>query len=89
MYKVTKHEYLSRRPRWMISLLLMLRPSFYGKHQTEHQAQVMLRYIRRVIHTTRLVYNKKRLLLESTPNEIIIKNNYGKIYLTFNVEKTK
>ena len=89
MYRVVKHEHLPRRPRWMISLLLLLHPSYYGKHQTEHQAQVMLRYIRLCIHKTRLINGKKRVQIESSPNEIVIKNNYGKKYLTFNVEKTK
>ncbi len=89
MYKVTKHEHLRRRPGWMISLLLRFQPSLYGKQQTEHKAQVILRYIRLAINKTHIIQNKKRLQLESNLNEVIIKNNHGKVYLSFNIEKTK
>ena len=89
MYKVTKHEYLRRRPGWMISLLLRFQPSLYGKQHSEYKAQVILRYIRIVINMSRIIQNKKRLQLESTPKEVVIKNNHGKVYLSFNIEKTK
>ncbi len=89
MYKVTKHEYLRRRPGWMISLLLRFQPSLYAKQHSEYKAQVILRYIRIAINMSRIIQNKKRLQLESTPKEVVIKNNHGKVYLSFNIEKTK
>lgn len=89
MYKVTKHEYLRRRPGWMISLLLRFQPSIYARQQTEYKAQVVLRYIRLSIHKSRIIADKKRILLESHSNEVIIKSNFGKPYLSFNIEKTK
>lgn len=89
MYKVSKSEYLERRPAWMITLLLRLQPKLYGNFPTEHKAKVILRYIRMMIHKSRIIKQKGRLQLESSSDKIVIKNNFGRPYLSFNIEKTK
>ena len=88
-YKVCKSEVLERRPAWMITLLLRLQPKLYGNLPNEHKARVILRYIRMMIHKSRIIKQKGRLQLESSDDKLVIKNNFGRPYLSFNIEKTK
>ena len=53
------------------------------------QAKVILRYIRMMIYKSRIIKQKGRLQLESSSDKLVIKNNFGRPYLSFNIEKTK
>ncbi len=89
MYKIVKTEFSQRRPAWMVTLLLHLNPVLYHRRFTERKAQVVLRYIKILIHKTHIIKKNSRIILHYTPTELTISNHFYKPYLTFKIQKVK
>ena len=89
MYRVTRRDYIRRRPDWMKMFLLYLNPTLYQWKPTLHEAKSSLRKIHDAVVALGIPGYKGRLRISVTSSTLLITNHRGKSCLRFSIEKGK
>lgn len=83
--KVTRREYVKKRPDWMILLLLSLSPELYEKTTSIDVARKNLSVIRSKVKETRVAENRPNRHLRGTADVVEIVNPQGKPFIRFSI----
>lgn len=84
-YKVTRREFVRKRPEWMVSLLMLLKPDCYKIQATKDAAYKALFFIRQVIEDSRIQEKRSRLSISEGDGELSLVNPKGKPFIRFRV----
>ena len=87
MYKVVKKELTGKRPRWLVILLMCIRPSLIGNAQSLEQCCLVLRYIRFCAYSLFHTRKTDKVYVIEGENTLTLCNNRRKKCVTFEIYK--
>lgn len=87
MYKIKKKELVSRRPDWLVTLLLNIHPSCYDRRTSKAKTLEMMGKIKDAIDKMQDSLQEKKITILLSPEKISLINSHHKECVRFTVEK--
>jgi len=85
MYKVVKIEHTIKRPLWLITLLISMKPSLFGKSQSYASCCMVLRYVRFCVHLLFHHRTSDKVYVSEEKGSLTLYNNRKKACITFKI----
>lgn len=87
MYKVVKIEHTRKRPLWLVTLLISMKPSLFGKSQSRAACLAVLRYVRYCTYHLFYLRTTDKVYITAEKESVTLLNNRKKACITFKIEK--
>lgn len=87
MYKVVKIEHTKKRPLWLVTLLISMKPSLFGKGQSHASCCMVLRYVRHCVYKLFHHRTADKVYVTEEKDSVTLCNNRRKPCITFKIVK--